>query len=135
MATTTNLDKFNIHLLTQSQYDSETKSDNDLYLITGSELKDLTFTSTATNKWKSVENVGNIHLHMLFEIETSGGHFGGDVDLHPYDGSECFVAFRMLISGSYVDCNAYLTSDSHIVIDCSGSSASVTSCHGEYIAY
>lgn len=34
MATTTKLDSLKIHLLSQAQFDSETKSENDLYLIT-----------------------------------------------------------------------------------------------------
>lgn len=34
MATSTKVNNFNIHMLTQAQYDSITKAENDLYFIT-----------------------------------------------------------------------------------------------------
>ena len=137
MATETKLNSFKIHQMTHEQFNSAVKNENDLYLVTGTDFKTLAFeeTSSGSKKFKSTDPIGNIHAHILFELDSAGLHYGGDFSVHPYDGSECICAFRMLIGGTYVDCNAYLGSDYKVVIDVSNATLSDYSVHGEYIEY
>lgn len=132
----TKIRDFKIHQLTKAQYDNATKSENDLYLITDDGLTPLAFAETSQAKvFKSSQAVGNNHVHVLFEIETGGAHYGCDFDLHPYNSSECIVAIRMLIGGSYVDGSAYLDSASHVVVDMSKATMTGYTAIGKYCEY
>ena len=57
------------------------------------------------------------HYHIMFELEGTGVHSGADFDVHPYNSSECFVYFRLGVSGQVTDCYAYLSGD-ELVINC-----------------
>lgn len=43
----------------------------------------------------------NKHIHLMFEVETGGVHFGGDVVVHPKDADICLSAGIVLANGSY----------------------------------
>lgn len=68
MATETKLNSFKIHQMTHEQFNSATKNENDLYLVTGTDFKTLAFaeTSSGSKKFKSADPIGNIHARILF---------------------------------------------------------------------
>lgn len=132
----TKIKDFKIHQMTKAQYDGATKAENDLYLITDGGLTALAFAETSQTKvFKSNQAIGNKHVHVLFEIETGGAHYGCDFDLHPYNSSECIVAIRMLIGGSYIDGSAYLDSTFHVVVDLSKATMTSYTAIGQYCEY
>lgn len=137
--TETKLSKLGINVLTKAQYEAlASKNVDDLYLITDTDLTSLAFSETASGSkiFKSTHEVPNEHIHVLFELETSGAHYGCDFDLHPYNSSECIVASRMIIGGTYVDVNAYISSDFKVTVDVSKGSLSGTyTAVGNYVQY
>lgn len=59
------------------------------------------------------------HIHLMFEIEGTGIHFGSDCILHPYStgGDVCFVSGIIDVNGSLKDYTAVLDSDGTVNIN------------------
>lgn len=60
----------------------------------------------------STKTFVNKHIHVLVEYETTGVHFGGSCDLHPYNGSICLCYYN--IAGEML--TAYIDEEGHVVL-------------------
>lgn len=73
--------------------------------------------STITFSMPDDVNYEHKHIHLMFEVEGSGVHYGGDVVVHPEDSSPCFSAGRLLVNGEFYDFSATINDgDVSIVI-------------------
>lgn len=56
------------------------------------------------------------HINLMFEVENSGVHYGGNVIVHPADESQCFSGGRLLVNGSFKDFSATIDENGQISI-------------------